>query len=84
VLKIDKRFVDDIPLDRDGMEIVTAIIAMGHALRLSVVAEGVEKQDQLAYLKTQGCDQFQGYLTSQPVPAAAFEALWRQHPTDQV
>jgi EAL domain-containing protein (putative c-di-GMP-specific phosphodiesterase class I) len=78
VLKIDKRFVDDIPTDHDGMEIVTAIIAMGHALRLKVLAEGVESQEQLDYLKTQGCDQFQGYLTSQPVSAAAFEALLRQ------
>ena len=84
VLKIDKRFVDDIPLDRNGMEIVTAIIAMGHALRLNVLAEGVEQPEQLNYLRTQGCDQFQGYLTSQPIPAAAFEALLRQHPTDQV
>jgi len=61
------------------MEIVTAIIAMGHALRLNVLAEGVEQPEQLNYLRTQGCDQFQGYLTSQPIPAAAFEALLRQH-----
>lgn len=75
VLKIDKRFIDDIPLHRDDMEIVTAIIAMAHALRLKVLAEGVENKNQLAYLKTQGCDLFQGYLTSCPVPAAEFEQL---------
>jgi diguanylate cyclase (GGDEF)-like protein/PAS domain S-box-containing protein len=76
VLKIDKRFIDDIPAHRDDMEIVTAIIAMAHALRLKVLAEGVENKEQLAYLKTQGCDQFQGYLTSRPVPAAEFEKLF--------
>jgi diguanylate cyclase (GGDEF)-like protein len=75
VLKIDKRFIDDIPAHRDDMEIVTAIIAMAHALRLKVLAEGVENKEQLAYLKTQGCDQFQGYLNSRPVPAAEFEKL---------
>ena len=78
VLKIDKRFIDDIPLHRDDMEIVTAIIAMAHSLRLKVLAEGVENKNQLAYLKTQGCDLFQGYLTSRPVPAAEFERLLAQ------
>ena len=76
VLKIDKRFIDDIPAHRDDMEIVTAIIAMAHSLRLKVLAEGVENKEQLAYLETQGCDQFQGYLTSRPVPAAEFEKLF--------
>lgn len=76
VLKIDKRFIDDIPTHRDDMEIVTAIIAMAHSLRLKVLAEGVENKEQLAYLETQGCDQFQGYLTSRPVPAAEFEKLF--------
>jgi diguanylate cyclase (GGDEF)-like protein/PAS domain S-box-containing protein len=76
VLKIDKRFIDDIPAHRDDMEIVTAIIAMAHSLRLKVLAEGVENKEQLAYLKTQGCDQFQGYLNSRPVPAAEFEKLF--------
>lgn len=78
VLKIDKRFIDDIPLHRDDMEIVTAIIAMAHALRLKVLAEGVENKNQLAYLSTQGCDLYQGYLTSRPVPAKEFEQLLRQ------
>ncbi|MCX7193000.1 MAG: EAL domain-containing protein [Proteobacteria bacterium] len=75
VLKIDKRFIDDIPLHRDDMEIATAIIAMAHSLRLKVLAEGVENKNQLAFLETQGCDLFQGYLTSSPVPAAEFEQL---------
>lgn len=78
VLKIDKRFIDDVPLHRDDMEIVTAIIAMAHSLRLKVLAEGVENKNQLAFLETQGCDLFQGYLTSRPVPAAEFEQLLRR------
>lgn len=73
VLKIDKRFIDDVALHRDDMEIVTAIIAMAHTLRLKVLAEGVESEAQLAYLKSQGCDLFQGYLTSRPVPGDQFE-----------
>jgi diguanylate cyclase (GGDEF)-like protein/PAS domain S-box-containing protein len=75
ILKIDKRFIDDVPLHRDDMEIVAAIIAMAHSLRLQVLAEGVENKNQLAYLKTQGCDLYQGYLSSRPVPAAEFEQL---------
>ncbi|HEX2530262.1 MAG TPA: EAL domain-containing protein [Burkholderiaceae bacterium] len=75
VLKIDKRFVDDIPHDGDDMEIAAAIVAMGHSLGLKVLAEGVERADQLAFLRQKGCDTYQGYLTSAPVPAAAFAAL---------
>ena len=78
ILKIDKRFIDDIPLHRDDMEIVTAVIAMAHSLRLKVLAEGVENRQQLAYLKIQGCDLYQGYLKSRPVPAAEFEQLLKQ------
>lgn len=80
VLKIDKRFIDDIPLHRDDMEIVTAIVAVAHALGLKVLAEGVENTSQLAYLKQQGCNYFQGYLTSRPVPADEFEQLLRHQP----
>ena len=75
ILKIDKRFIDDVPIHRDDMEIVNAIVAMAHSLHLKVLAEGVENADQLDYLQIQGCDLFQGYLTSQPVPAAEFEKL---------
>lgn len=75
VLKIDKRFIDDVPIHRDDMEIVATIVAMAHTLRLKVMAEGVENESQLAYLKTLGCDMFQGYLCSQPLLAADFEKL---------
>ena len=75
MLKIDKRFVDDIPHERDDMEIAAAIVAMGHSLRLTVLAEGVETEAQLAFLKQQGCDYYQGYLRSPPLPADEFVQL---------
>ena len=75
VLKIDKSFVDDLPHQREAMEIAATIIAMGHTLGLKVLAEGVETAEQLAFLQLKGCDRYQGYLTSPPVPAAAFVAL---------
>ncbi|MDQ5911160.1 MAG: hypothetical protein QG599_3257 [Pseudomonadota bacterium] len=74
VLKIDKSFIDDLP-QQDALEIAAAIIAMGHTLGLKVLAEGVETAEQLAFLQARGCDQYQGYLTSRPVPAEAFRAL---------
>lgn len=73
ILKIDKRFIDDVAVHRDDMEIVAAIVAMAHSLRLKVLAEGVESENQLAYLRTQHCDMFQGYLNSPPVSAVQFE-----------
>jgi diguanylate cyclase (GGDEF)-like protein len=74
VLKIDKSFVDDIPFHKDDMEIA-AIIAMGHTLGFKVLAEGVETAEQLVFLQAKGCDMYQGYLTSPPVPADEFEKL---------
>lgn len=79
VLKIDKSFVDDIPHKKDDMEIAATIVAMAHTLRLKVMAEGVETEEQLAFLKSQGCDCYQGYLMSPPIPAAQFEQLLREH-----
>ncbi len=79
VLKIDKSFVDDLPQQRDAMEIAATIIAMGHTLGLDVLAEGVETSEQLTFLQLKGCDQYQGYLTSPPVSAEAFVALLRQN-----
>lgn len=75
VLKIDKSFVDDIPDQADDMAIAAAIVAMGHTLDFKILAEGVENAEQLAWLAQQGCDMYQGYLTSPPVPAAAFLKL---------
>ncbi len=76
-LKIDQSFVRDIQADGDGASIVNAIIHLGHILQLEVIAEGVETEAQLEYLRTAGCDAAQGYLFSRPVPAEAFEELIR-------
>jgi two-component system CheB/CheR fusion protein len=68
-LKIDKSFVDDITVNPDDAAIVKAIIAMAHGLSIKVVTEGVETQGQLDFLAQQGCEQYQGYLYSKPLPA---------------
>jgi diguanylate cyclase (GGDEF)-like protein/PAS domain S-box-containing protein len=82
-LKIDRSFVKDIPTNADDTAITTAIIAMAHTLKLSVVAEGVETTDQLAFLQTQHCDEIQGYLLSKPVPAKMIPQLLEQPKTQQ-
>jgi diguanylate cyclase (GGDEF)-like protein/PAS domain S-box-containing protein len=69
-LKIDKSFVKDTPDDADDCAIVRTIIAMSHNLGLSVIAEGVESERQIDFLRAQHCDEIQGYLLSVPVPAA--------------
>ncbi len=76
-LKIDKSFIDDIPHLQDDMEIAATIIAMGHMLGFKVLAEGVETPEQLAFLQDKGCDAYQGYLKSKPVPADEFVELLR-------
>ncbi|MBK1723489.1 EAL domain-containing protein [Thiocystis violacea] len=75
-LKIDRDFVRDIPEDQNDMEIAATIIAMARNLKLRVIAEGVETQEQLDFLKRQGCHACQGYLLGRPVPAAQFEQLY--------
>ncbi|MFN3545614.1 MAG: putative bifunctional diguanylate cyclase/phosphodiesterase [Thiobacillus sp.] len=67
-LKIDKRFIDDVLVDKDDAEIATAIIRLSHALQLRVVAEGVESREQAQFLRQSGCDEIQGYLISKPMP----------------
>jgi EAL domain-containing protein (putative c-di-GMP-specific phosphodiesterase class I) len=74
-LKIDKSFIDDIPELEDDKEIAAAIIGMAHTLRLKVLAEGVETEEQLNFLKEHGCDFYQGYYKSPAVPAETFVAL---------
>lgn len=68
-LKIDRSFVQDVTTNPDDAAIATAIILMGHSLKLNVVAEGVETESQLAFLRVLQCNEIQGYLFSPPVPA---------------
>jgi len=75
VLKIDRSFISDIAFDQADRELINAAIAMAHGLNLKVVAEGVETDGQLNYLKEQGCDYAQGYLFSKPVTPDEFTAL---------
>lgn len=75
VLKIDKSFIDDISHDSDDRTIIKAIIEMGHTLGFKVLAEGVESAEQLVFLQSHGCDLYQGYFRSKPLPADAFEHL---------
>ena len=74
-LKIDKSFVSDVCKDPHDTAIVRAIITLGHALDLTVIAEGVETQEQLQYLSSLGCDVVQGFLFSKSLSAPVFEEL---------
>jgi len=67
-LKIDRSFIRDIPMDAGDKKITRAIIAMAHSFKLSVVAEGVETAEQLAFLRTQRCDVAQGFFLYRPLP----------------
>ena len=78
-LKIDRAFVKDLKLGKVDSPIMRAIIGMGHALKLHVIAEGVETRDQLAFLRMQGCAAYQGFLFSKPVPPDQLLPLLRSH-----
>ena len=77
-LKIDRAFIREITSDADDAAISTAIIALGHALGLTVTAEGVETEEQVRVLREQGCDHIQGYFFSRPLVAEAMAELLRE------
>lgn len=77
-VKIDQTFIRDLTPGSEDAAITRAIIVMAHSLELKVVAEGVETQDQLDFLRSQLCDEIQGYLISRPVPAEQFAQLLRE------
>ncbi len=74
-LKIDRSFITDLATRSDDASIVQAIVSLAHGLRLKVVAEGVETMEQLKFLQSVGCDQYQGYHFSPPLPATEFAEL---------
>ncbi|TKB63008.1 MAG: EAL domain-containing protein [Nitrospira sp.] len=82
-LKIDRAFVKDLKLGTADSPIIRAIIGMGRALKLHVVAEGVETRDELAFLRMQGCAAYQGYLFSKPVPANQLQHLLRDRRSEE-
>ena len=74
-LKIDRAFIMNLPDDHKDLAITRAVIAMAHGLGLTVIAEGVESEEQAALLLQEGCDELQGYLISQPIPAQDFTRM---------
>ena len=75
LLKIDQGFIRDIPHSADDVAISRAVIAMGQSMGMDVLAEGVETAQQLEFLRQHGCNFYQGYLCSKPLPPAEFAAL---------
>lgn len=77
-LKIDRTFISDVTSSNDDASIVSAIVSLGHTLKLKVIAEGVETPEQLEFLQMLGCDQYQGFHYSKPMPAEEFADLIRR------
>lgn len=78
-LKVDRMFVSDVAAKPHNAVIVSTIIAMAHKLGLRVIAEGVETLAELSYLRTQRCDEMQGFHFSRPLPAPAYASFLREH-----
>lgn|GEM_PF-165794 len=79
-LKIDQSFVRNIPSDHDDKAIASAMVALAHRLDLKVIAEGVESEEQLTFLRDNNCDEVQGYHFSKPITASEVELLLLQTP----
>ena len=77
-LKIDRSFIRELSIGNGSLDIVRAIMQLAHSLRLEVIAEGVETEEQLRSLRQLGCDYIQGFLFSKPVNAEAAEELYRE------
>jgi diguanylate cyclase (GGDEF)-like protein len=80
ILKIDRSFIHDIPGDGDNEAIAEAIIAMAHSLHLEVIAEGVETEDQLSFLREHGCGSVQGFIFSRALPGEEMIEYLRKEP----
>jgi diguanylate cyclase (GGDEF)-like protein/PAS domain S-box-containing protein len=78
-LKVDRSFIRTLPLDTEERVITEAIIALGRSLSLTIVAEGVETEEQQSYLREHHCDQMQGFYFSKPLAPADFADLMREH-----
>jgi EAL domain-containing protein (putative c-di-GMP-specific phosphodiesterase class I) len=76
-LKSDKSFIDGIPADENDKAVAGAVISLGHTLNLRVIAEGVETEEQAAFLRNVNCDEMQGFLFSKPLPAQEIEGVLR-------
>jgi diguanylate cyclase (GGDEF)-like protein/PAS domain S-box-containing protein len=83
-IKIDRAFVMNLGRNPQSGAIVRAVIGLGHGLEMSIVAEGVETQEQLGFLAEQGCDAVQGYFIGKPLPIEQYDALVGRAPSDPV
>lgn len=75
ILKIDREFIGELDVNERKKKLVDAIVALGRALNMSVLAEGVERLEQLEHLRKQGCHFYQGYLYGKPLPPEKFHQL---------
>jgi predicted signal transduction protein with EAL and GGDEF domain len=78
-IKIDRSFVQRLPQDPGSVSIVRAIALLGESLHLKVTAEGIETEEQLSFITSQGCDHVQGFLISRPIPTGDFMKLLKAH-----
>jgi EAL domain-containing protein (putative c-di-GMP-specific phosphodiesterase class I) len=78
-LKVDRSFIRDLPSNSEDRGITEAIIAMGKTLSITVIAEGVETEEQEAFLRSRACDEMQGFYFSKPIAPGQFADLLRNH-----